>query len=158
VSDVTPEALLDAVLRRSRGTLIERMGIVVVEASPQRMVATMPVEGNTQVAGLLHGGASCVLAETLGSLGSMLHVWPDAEVVGTDINATHHRAGTAGLVTGTATAITLGRTLCSHEVVVTDEAGRRLCTARITNLVRPLPPTAPRLDGSPAPQAGASSA
>ncbi|NAZ80287.1 hotdog fold thioesterase [Kineococcus sp. R8] len=118
------------------------MGIVVVEASPQRMVATMPVEGNTQVMGLLHGGASCVLAETLGSLGSMLHVWPDAQVVGTDINATHHRAVTSGVVTGTATAITLGRTLCSHEVVITDEAGRRVCTARITNLVRPLPPGA----------------
>ena len=155
--------MLDAVLRRSRGTLIERMGIVVVEASPQRMVATMPVEGNTQVMGLLHGGASCVLAETLGSLGSMLHVWPDASVVGTDINATHHRAATSGVVTGVATAITLGRTLCSHEVVITDEEGRRVCTARITNLVRPLPPDAPRLDGSPArgssaPQAGGSSA
>ncbi|NIZ92626.1 hotdog fold thioesterase [Kineosporiaceae bacterium B12] len=139
------------------------MGIVVVEASPQRMVATMPVEGNMQVMGLLHGGASCVLAETLGSLGSMLHVWPDASVVGTDINATHHRAATSGVVTGVATAITLGRTLCSHEVVITDEEGRRVCTARITNLVRPLPPDAPRLDGSPArgssaPQAGGSSA
>jgi len=154
VSDVTPAGVLDAVLRRSRGTLIERMGIVVVEASPQRMVATMPVEGNTQVMGLLHGGASCVLAETLGSLGSMLHVWPDASVVGTDINATHHRAATSGLVTGVATAITLGRTLCSHEVVITDEAGRRVCTARITNLVRPLPPDAPRLDGTPGPAAG----
>ena len=74
MSDVTADPLLDAVLRRSRGTLIERMGIVVVEASAQRMVGTMPVEGNTQVMGLLHGGASCVLAETLSSLGSMLHV------------------------------------------------------------------------------------
>ncbi|WP_432505744.1 PaaI family thioesterase [Kineococcus arenarius] len=122
------------------GGLVERMGIEFVEATPERLVATMPVEGNTQVAGLLHGGASCVLAETLGSIGALLHVWPGGQALGTDINATHHRSASSGLVTGTATAISLGRTLCSHEVVVTDEAGRRLCTARITNLVRPAPP------------------
>ncbi|NAZ88218.1 hotdog fold thioesterase [Kineococcus sp. T90] len=115
------------------------MGIEFVEATPARLVATMPVEGNTQVAGLLHGGASCVLAETLGSIGALLHVWPGGQALGTDINATHHRAVSSGVVTGTATAITLGRTLCSHEVVLTDEAGRRVCTARITNLVRPAP-------------------
>ena len=120
--------------------LIARMGIEFVEASAERVVATMPVEGNTQVTGLLHGGASCVLAETLGSVGAMLHVWPDGIAVGTDINATHHRSASRGLVTGTATALSLGRTLCSHEVVITDEQGTRLCTARITNLVRPLPP------------------
>ncbi|MCI2238851.1 hotdog fold thioesterase [Paenibacillus sp. TRM 82003] len=121
------------------GGLVERMGIQFVEAAPERLVATMPVEGNTQVAGLLHGGASCVLAETLGSIGAFLHVWPGGQALGTDINATHHRAVSSGRVTGTATAIALGRTLCSHEVVVTDESGRRVCTARITNLVRPAP-------------------
>ncbi|WP_345713799.1 hotdog fold thioesterase [Kineococcus glutinatus] len=119
--------------------LAARMGIEFLEAAPERLVATMPVEGNTQVVGLLHGGASCVLAETLGSVGAMLHVWPGAVAVGTDINATHHRSTSSGLVTGTATALSLGRTLCSHEVVITDEEGRRLCTARITNLVRPVP-------------------
>ena len=118
---------------------IERMGIEFVEVAASRLVATMPVEGNTQVMGLLHGGASCVLAETLGSVGAMLHVWPDAVAVGTDINATHHRSVSSGVVTATATALSLGRTLCSHEVVITDEQGRRVCTARITNLVRPRP-------------------
>jgi uncharacterized protein (TIGR00369 family) len=121
----------------TEGTLIERMGIEILEATPQRLVATMPVEGNTQVAGLLHGGASLVLAETLGSVGAALHAGPDAVVVGIDINGTHHRSASAGTVTATATALSLGRTLCSHEVVVTDADGRRLCTARITNLVRP---------------------
>ncbi|GAB7192570.1 hypothetical protein NUM3379_32790 [Kineococcus sp. NUM-3379] len=120
-------------------TFIERMGIEFLEASASRVVATMPVEGNTQVMGLLHGGASCVLAETLGSVGAMLHVWPDAVAVGTDINATHHRSVSSGVVTATATALSLGRTVCSHEVVITDEQGRRVCTARITNLVRPRP-------------------
>ena len=119
--------------------LVQRMGIEFVEASASRLVATMPVEGNTQVMGLLHGGASCVLAETLGSVGAMLHVWPDAVAVGTDINATHHRSVSGGVVTATATALSLGRTVCSHEVVITDEEGRRVCTARITNLVRPRP-------------------
>jgi len=123
------------------GTLIERMGIEFVEMSVQRLVATMPVEGNTQVAGFLHGGASCVLAETLGSVGAFLHVWPGGLALGTDINATHHRSVRSGLVTGVATAISLGRTLCSHEVVISDDAGRRICTARITNYVRAAEPT-----------------
>ncbi len=118
------------------GTLIDRMGIEFVELSAHRAVATMPVEGNTQVAGFLHGGASCVLAETLGSVAAYLHVWPGGLALGTDINATHHRSVRSGRVTGVATAISLGRTLTSHEVVISDEEGRRLCTARITNHVR----------------------
>ena len=117
-------------------SLMTRMGIEVLEASPDRLVATMPVAGNTQPYGLLHGGASVVLAETLGSIGAALHAGPDKAVVGLDINATHHRAARSGQVTGTATALSLGRTLASYEVVVTDEDGRRVCTSRITCLVR----------------------
>lgn len=138
-----PPSLEEFTAALPAGTLLARMGIVVLEATPQRLVGTMPVEGNTQVAGILHGGASCVLAETLGSLGAMLHVWPGGIALGTDINATHHRSVSSGVVTGVATAISLGRTLCSHEVVISDEAGRRLCTARITNLVRPAPTPGP---------------
>jgi uncharacterized protein (TIGR00369 family) len=92
----------------------------------------MPVEGNTQPFGLLHGGASVVLAETLGSIGSGLHAAPDRIPVGVDINATHHRSATSGLLTGTATAIHLGRTSAAYEIVITDESGRRICTSRIT--------------------------
>ena len=123
-------------------SLQHRMGIEVTEASPQRLVATMPVEGNTQPYGLLHGGASVVLAETLGSIGSALHAGPDQIVVGTDINATHHRAERSGLVTGVATPLSLGNTLCSWQVVVTDEDDRLVCTSRITCLVRQAPPGA----------------
>ncbi|WP_286168408.1 hotdog fold thioesterase [Phycicoccus sp. SLBN-51] len=112
------------------------MRIEVVESSPQRLVAKMPVEGNTQPYGLLHGGASVVLAETLGSLGSALHAGPDRVAVGLDINATHHRAVRSGWVTGTATALSLGNTLASYEVVITDEDDRRVCTCRITCLLR----------------------
>lgn len=119
------------------GALNEKMGIELVEISPERVVATMPVEGNTQPYGLLHGGASVVLAETLGSIGSALHAMPDKLSVGVDINATHHRAATSGVVTGTATAIHLGRSSAAYEVVITDEQGRRVCTSRITCALMP---------------------
>jgi uncharacterized protein (TIGR00369 family) len=119
------------------GALNDKLGIEILEISPERLVATMPVEGNTQPYGLLHGGASVVLAETLGSIGSALHALPDKLSVGVDINATHHRAATSGTVTGTATAIHLGRSSASYEVVITDEAGRRVCTSRITCALMP---------------------
>jgi uncharacterized protein (TIGR00369 family) len=123
-------------------SLNHRMGVEFVAASPERVVATMPVDGNTQPYGLLHGGASVVLAESLGSVGAALHAGPDKAVVGLDINATHHRAARSGLVTGTATALSLGRTLACYEVVVTDEEGRRVCTSRITCLIRDAAPGA----------------
>lgn len=124
------------------GTLGEKMGITFVEASAQRIVATMPVEGNNQPYGLLHGGASVVLAETLGSVGAALHAGEGRIAVGLDINATHHRGARSGLVTGTATPLSLGRTLASYEVVVTDDQGNRLCTSRITCLLRDSAPKA----------------
>jgi len=121
-----------ASMPQGMGGLNEKMGIEIVEATPGRVVATMPVEGNTQPYGLLHGGASVVLAETLGSVGSALHAQPDRLAVGIEINASHHRSATSGTVTGTATAIHLGRTSATYEVVVTDERGKRVCTSRIT--------------------------
>lgn len=114
------------------GDLNDKMGIELVEVSPERVVGTMPVKGNTQPYGLLHGGASVVLAESLGSVGSAMHAYPERIAVGVDINATHHRSARDGVVTGTATAIHLGRTSASYEVVIADEDGRRLCTSRIT--------------------------
>ena len=114
------------------GALNERMGITLVEWSAERVVGTMPVEGNTQPYGLLHGGASVVLAESLGSTGAAMHAHPDRLAVGVDINATHHRAARSGVVTGVATPVHLGRTMATYEVVITDEAGKRVCTSRIT--------------------------
>ena len=109
-----------------------RLGIEVLEASADKVVATMPVEGNTQPFGMLHGGASCVLAESLGSIGATLWALPERVAVGVDINATHHRPVSAGTVTGTATPVHRGRTVATYEVVVVDEQSRRVCTARIT--------------------------
>jgi 1,4-dihydroxy-2-naphthoyl-CoA hydrolase len=121
-----------AFMPEGMGALNEKMGVQLTEISAERVVGTMPVEGNTQPYGLLHGGASVALAETLGSVGSAMHAWPDRISVGVDINATHHRAATSGTVTGVATAIHLGRTTASYEVAITDERGKRLCTSRIT--------------------------
>ena len=121
------------------GTLLQLMGIVVSEAAPERIVATMPVKGNTQPYGLLHGGASCVLAETLGSIGAAMHATATIGgiAVGVDINATHHKGVRAGVVTGVATAVHLGRTIANYEVVISDETGARVCTARLTCVLRP---------------------
>ncbi|MDT0201307.1 hotdog fold thioesterase [Nocardioides sp. AE5] len=115
-----------------QGSLNEKMGVEIIEVTPDRIVGTMPVEGNTQPYGLLHGGASVVLAETLGSMGSALHAWPDKIAVGVDINATHHRSATSGTVTGVATPAHKGRTSCTWEIVISDERGKRVCTSRIT--------------------------
>jgi uncharacterized protein (TIGR00369 family) len=126
---------LAAIRARGTGELDSKMGIEIIEASPQRLVGTMPVVGNRQPMGLLHGGANVVLAESLGSVGSLIHAGPGRKVVGIDINATHHKSATEGIVTGVATAITLGKTLCVWDIVITNEAGERTCTARITCLI-----------------------
>ncbi|WP_370634485.1 PaaI family thioesterase [Actinotalea sp. Marseille-Q4924] len=117
------------------GTLMERMGIEILEAGPERVVGTMPVAGNTQPYGLLHGGASVVLAETLGSFGAMLHAGPDRQAVGVEVGASHHRGPRDGVVTGTATAVHLGATTATYEVVVEDSRSKRVCTARLTCLL-----------------------
>jgi uncharacterized protein (TIGR00369 family) len=118
--------------------LDSKMGFELLSLTPERVVGRMPVAGNTQLYGLWHGGASCVLAETLASLGSFMHAQPDKIAVGVDINATHHRSLTSGWVNGTATALRLGRSVTSYEIVLTDDADRRICTARVTcQLVSP---------------------
>ena len=118
------------------GELDKKMGVEIVEESAERVVATMPVDGNRQSLGLLHGGAMVCLAEAVGSWAAVIHASTLGKVaVGVDINATHHSSGLQGQVTATATAIRLGRTLTSHEVLITDDAGKRLCTARITNAI-----------------------
>ena len=120
---------------RGRGTLDKKMGIEIIEASPQRLVGTMPVEGNTQPFGLLHGGANVVLAESLGSVGTHLHAGPTRRIVGIEISASHHKSATSGFVTGVATAVTLGKTLCTYNVEISNDKGEKTCTARITCLI-----------------------
>jgi 1,4-dihydroxy-2-naphthoyl-CoA hydrolase len=118
--------------------LAGRMGIKLLEMSPERVVGTMPVAGNTQPFGLLHGGASCVLAETLGSVGAVLHAARagGGAALGIEINVSHHRAVREGEVTGVAIALHLGRTIATYEVQVTDGSGARVATARLTCLIR----------------------
>lgn len=130
------------VQQRGAGALAEKMGIEFVEFSARRAVARMPVEGNTQPAMLMHGGAYVVLGESLGSMAANLHAGAGRLAVGIEINATHTRSATSGYVTGVCTAIHLGRTLTTHEIVVSDDQGRRCSTIRITNLIKDLP-TAP---------------
>jgi 1,4-dihydroxy-2-naphthoyl-CoA hydrolase len=124
---------------RGMGALAEKMGMRFTEFSVQRCVATMPVEGNTQPVGLLHGGAYVVLGESLGSMAANLHAGPGRLAVGVDINATHTRSATSGIVTGVCTPLHLGRTIAVHEIVVTDDQGRRCSTIRITNHIKDLP-------------------
>jgi uncharacterized protein (TIGR00369 family) len=126
---------LDVIRKRGYGALDKKMGIEIIEASPERLVGTMPVEGNTQPLGLLHGGANVVLAESLGSIGTQLHAGANRKIVGVDINATHHKSALSGVVTAVAKAITLGKTLCCYEVEITNEKGERTCSARITCLI-----------------------
>ena len=121
---------------RGQGALADRMGIEIVEFDREHAVARMPVEGNTQPIGLLHGGAYCVLGESLGSMHANFLAGPGRVAVGVDINATHTGSATSGFVTGTARVIHAGRTLTVHEIVVTDENGRRCSTIRITNLIK----------------------
>jgi uncharacterized protein (TIGR00369 family) len=117
-----------------------KMGIEITEWSPERVVATMPVKGNLQPYGLLHGGANAVLAETIGSVCAALNAGLERATMGLELSCTHHRAVTEGLVTGVATPIHAGRTVITIEIVITDERDRRTCTARLTCLVRDRPP------------------
>ncbi|GAA1885393.1 PaaI family thioesterase [Asanoa iriomotensis] len=114
------------------------MGIKLTEMTPDRVVGTMPVDGNTQPYGLLHGGASCVLAETLGSIAAVLHGHSIGRTIalGVDISATHHKAVRTGTVTGVATPAHRGGSVATYEIVITDDAGDRVCTARLTCLLR----------------------
>jgi 1,4-dihydroxy-2-naphthoyl-CoA hydrolase len=122
--------------QRQLGALADSMGIELLELSAERAVARMPVEGNTQPLGLVHGGAYVVIGETLGSFAANVWAAPNGFAVGIEINASHSGSAREGWVTAVCTAISLGRTLTVHEIVCTDDAGRRLSTIRITNLVR----------------------
>lgn len=120
--------------------LDRRMGIEVVEATRHRVVARMPVEGNTQPFGLLHGGASAVLAESVGSIAANIHGYPTHYAVGVEISCSHHRGVREGFVTATATPLRAGRQVATYHVEIVDDAGRQVATARLTCLLRPTQP------------------
>jgi len=125
---------IDALNALSRGNMLEHLDIVFTEAGEDWISATMPVDARTrQPYGLLHGGASVVLAETLGSSAGNLCVDPSTHMcVGVEINANHLRAVTEGRVTGTARALHVGRSLQVWEIGIVDAAGRKVCASRLT--------------------------
>lgn len=132
----TPETSKDGVWQIQLGELDLKMGIKIVEESVDKVVATMPVEGNRQSFGLLHGGASLAVGEAVGSWAAVKHASTMGKsAVGVDVSATHHKGAREGLITITATPISLGRRMASHQVVIENEVGQRLCTLRITNLI-----------------------
>lgn len=132
----TPETSIGGVWQIALGELDIKMGIKILEESVEKVVATMPVEGNRQSFGLLHGGASLAVGEAVGSWAAVKHASTMGKsAVGVDVSATHHKGARNGLITITATPISLGRRVASHQVVIENEAGERLCTLRITNLI-----------------------
>lgn len=130
------QAAAELLKERGLGPLAEKMGIELVELSAERAVATMPVIGNTQPLGVLHGGAHVVLGESLGSFAANVWAHPDKIAVGIEVNASHSRSATAGIVTAVCSAISLGKTLALHEIIISDDQGRRLSTVRITNFLK----------------------
>ena len=136
--DLDPR-LVERLISSGGGELTSKMGIKFLKITAEESIATMPVEGNRQVIGILHGGAHVVLAESLGSLSAAVHGGPERVAVGIEINASHSKSVTSGLVTGTCRALSLGGRLCVHEIVMTNEDGERLSTVRMTNYLMPAP-------------------
>lgn len=128
--------LIERLVATQGGELARKMGIELVTLGAELSIARMPVEGNRQVVGLLHGGAHVVLAESLGSMSSAIHAGPDKIAVGIEINATHSRPVTEGIVEATCEALVLGRTLATHQITIRDDAGNRLSTVRMTNFIK----------------------
>jgi len=134
-----PEISLDQLRARATHNLAATLGIELRELTPKRVIATMPVDDRTrQPFGILHGGASVALAETIASLGGAVNVDLDRfVVVGIEINANHLRAKKDGVVTGTGTPIHVGRTTKVWEVRIVDEKDRPICVSRCTLAVVP---------------------
>ena len=136
MSNQTPNEVAEIINRKGLGALADSMGIKLQAASADLVVATMPVAGNTQPFGLLHGGANVVLAETIGSLAGNLHAGENRIAVGVDINATHLKSATSGVVTATSRAVRLGGTVAVFEIEIRDEAGDLTCLSRLTCALR----------------------
>ena len=142
--DEATAGMIGHIAEADRGGLGERIGMEWLEATPERVSARIPVAGNTQPFGLLHGGASAVLAESVGSVLANLNAGPGRFAVGVELSCSHHRGARDGWVTAVATPLSLGRTLATVHIVVSDDDGRPVCTARLTCYLRDeAPMTAP---------------
>ncbi|MFE2226098.1 hotdog fold thioesterase [Streptomyces kronopolitis] len=116
--------------------LTQRMGIEILTCEPGLVVGVMPVSGNRQPVGILHGGANAAFAETLGSVAAFLYAGPGGSAVGVDLSCTHHRWVSSGMVTGVCRTLHERRTVASYEIAIADESGNRTCTARLTCAIR----------------------
>lgn len=112
--------------------LVGKLGIRLDRCEPGLVTGTMPVDGNRQPIGILHGGANAVLAETLGSVAAWLHAGPGGRIAGTELSCTHHRWAATGTVTGQCRPLHESATTATYEIVISDQSGRRTCTARLT--------------------------
>lgn len=146
--NATPEEILTLIAASDEGGLGERMGIEWLEVGAQRTVARMPVAGNTQPFGLLHGGASAVIAESCGSVAAMLYAGQGRLAMGIELSCSHHKAARDGWVTATATPLSLGRTLATYEIAIINDSGERICTARLTCVLRDAPAAPANATGS----------
>ena len=117
--------------------LDDKLGITIIDFDPDRLVATMPVKGNEQPFGLLHGGATCSLVETIGSWAAMLGAGPDRKAVGIELNATYVKSATSGVVTAVCTPVRRGRTLATFLIEVSDDKGNTTASARLTCMLLP---------------------
>jgi uncharacterized protein (TIGR00369 family) len=147
--DAPPQSLaglsiedLLAFLPEGNGRLNDKMGVQLVEVSAERVVATMPVEGNTQPFGLLHGGATAALCETVGSIGTSIHVGLERIPVGIQLSVNHLRAVRTGKVTATGVPVHIGRTTALWDILVEDDEGRRVAAGRLTLAIRDATPGA----------------
>ena len=114
--------------------LDDKLGVEILDWNPDRLVGTMPVEGNHQPFGVLHGGATCTLAETIGSMAAAVGAGPHRQVVGIELNVSYLRAATAGTVTAVCTPVRRGRTLSTFLIQITDDQGRPTASARLTTM------------------------
>ncbi|MEC4114901.1 PaaI family thioesterase [Myroides pelagicus] len=135
--DFDKTAVLAMYAKVTKNTLMETLGIEYIDAGPEYLVATMPVNSKVhQPMGLLHGGASVALAESLGSGASLMLIDPEIqEVRGVEISANHLKSKRAGVVTGTAKLVHRGRMLHLWEIRITDENGELISLCKITNIV-----------------------
>lgn len=116
--------------------LTQRMGIEIQTCEPGRVTGTMPVAGNRQPIGILHGGANAVLAETLGSLAALVYAGPGGSAVGLDLSCTHHRWVSSGTLTGECRPLYERESVASYQIDITDDSGQRTCTALLTCVIR----------------------
>jgi uncharacterized protein (TIGR00369 family) len=117
--------------------LDDKLGIRITDFDPDRLVATMPVEGNEQPFGLLHGGATCSLMETIGSWAAMLGAGPEHKAVGIELNASYVKAATSGTVTAVCTPVRRGRSLATFLIHVTDDRDQLTASGRLTCMILP---------------------